>query len=144
MGKRDICFDCSERTAQGARSIALDNEKVRRVGQQWSDSRGDGTGMGMWILLPAAIEPGRNEAAQAMVAQHEPGVLASQDQRRRSGSRGQGVRNRRELDRFGAGADDEGNARAGQLRVSNSSNPAPPVCRASWRKASWRDARKPL
>jgi len=34
------------------------------------------------------------------------------------------MRNRSELDRFGTGADDKGDARAGQLRVSNSGNPA--------------------
>jgi hypothetical protein len=79
-----------------------------------------------------------------MIAQHESGMLAGEDQRRRSAARDEGMRDRSELYRFGTGADDKGDARAGQLRVSNSSNPAEAVCRAKWRKASWREGRKPL
>ena len=75
--------------------------------------------MGARIILAAASEARRDVAAQAMLAQHQPGMLAGEDQGRRRTARRKRVRDRRELDRFGTCTDDKGDARAGQLRVSN-------------------------
>ena len=80
--------------------------------------RDDNFGVGARIILTGTIEPGRNIAAKAVLAEHEPGMLAGQDQRRGGTACRERMRDRSELDPFGTSADDESNARAGQLRVS--------------------------
>jgi hypothetical protein len=66
-------------------------------------------GMGEGIAPPATGEPGRGQAAKAMIGKVEPRVLTGGIEMERDSDAKQLEHDRRELDRFGSGSDDETN-----------------------------------
>jgi hypothetical protein len=67
--------------------------------------------MGVRVVLAAAIQPRRRMVIQSVVSGIELRVLAGEDQRRREPAPGERIGNGGELYRFGAGANDENDAR---------------------------------
>ncbi len=101
--------------AERARRVALDNDHVGQVADQHRHDRAlDAGGMLDRVGDAGAIEPVAGQAAQAMMARAERGMLAGQQQARGDADRGQGVGQRCELDRFRTSTDDELDAVSGQ------------------------------
>jgi hypothetical protein len=118
MRDRDRGDTSGQRSAECARSVALDDQQVWRLVQLRQDRRGDALDVLVRVGSPRAVQPGRRVRAQPMVGGVEIDVLAGQDQagphvasRKRSGDGGK-------LDRFGSGADDEPDIRGSQTSPS--------------------------
>jgi hypothetical protein len=104
-------WDCGcergQRPAERARSVALDDQQVRRVGQPRAQRRGDLADMAVRVLLAGAAETLGGKVREPELRDLEPGVLAGEQQARRDPAIRQGSRDGRQFDCFGPGADDQ-------------------------------------
>ena len=100
-------------SAESARGIALDNQQARPVGEQRSDRPRDSAGVGVRIAMAGAVKLDPVVGAQSVVGRAQR-VLAGEDQTRRKAAAAERGRDRRKLDGFWTGPDNDVDTRTGQ------------------------------
>jgi hypothetical protein len=114
MRDRHFGGEARKRRAERARSVALDDEKVGPWLEPLAKRRGDRADMPVRILFARTAELLRRISAEAELCRVETRVLSGEDQRRLRPALRKRVRNRRQLDRLGPGADDQADVRETQ------------------------------
>lgn len=107
MRDRHASGERGERRAHRARGVALDDDQVGRSGKPRQQRRRHRADVAVRILLAGAFEPFGRIAIQPEVRGIERRVLARDDQPWRQPAFGEGLRERRQLDCFRPGADDQ-------------------------------------
>ena len=113
MGDGDCRRRCCQRAAQGARGVALNDDKRRPVGKQRCDGAGYLAGMGLWVGTARTVQAGMPIALKAMLIGTKR-MLAGKDQARLEPAAAQGSGDRCKLDCFWASSDDNVDTRTGQ------------------------------
>jgi hypothetical protein len=109
MGQGSSGRNGAERSAQSARSVALDHHKVgaRAGAERRPEGGGDEIGMVPRVRAGLAAKPEQADPGEAVGGGVEAGVLAGQGETHTVPTFQQGVSQGRELDGFGTGPDDE-------------------------------------
>jgi hypothetical protein len=106
MGDGDGGGEGGQRPAERARGVALDDQQAGSLGKQGRDQLGHLAGMNMGVAASPAGELNPLVVRQIMFGGIER-MLTGQDEARRQAVAGQRGRDRRQLDGFGAGSDDD-------------------------------------
>jgi len=107
VGDGHIGKEAGEGCTKSARSIALNDEEVGRIGKPRQKRGGYRADVPVRILLAGAMQPLLAITREAEMLRIKSGVLAGKDERRRKPARGERVSNRCKLDCLGPGADDQ-------------------------------------
>ena len=104
MGDRHLGGEGGERRAKRARRIALDDQEVGRRAKPLEKRGGDGADVAVRVLLARATEPLGRKAGETKLVRVKA-MLPGDDERGRKPALGERVRDGRQFDRFGPGAD---------------------------------------
>jgi hypothetical protein len=107
MGDRHSSGERGQRRAHRARRVALNHKEVGRSRETRQESGRHGLDMPVRILLAGTFQRLRQIAAEPEVSGIEDRVLARKDQPRRQPALGESMGERRQLDGFRSGADDQ-------------------------------------
>jgi len=114
MGDRSPGDASPKRSAECARRVALHHEQFWAIsGKQVGDRLADQSDVNVRVILSGAAKPNRRIMAKTIIGGLQPGMLASQDEPGGNPPPRERIGNGGELDRFGAGTDDDCDA-AGQ------------------------------
>jgi hypothetical protein len=107
MRNRHARAEARERSAEGARCVALDDEQVGTRGQQRLQRGRNRTNVAVRVALAGAAEVARSERPEPELNGTERRMLTGEDQFWREFPGGKGVSQRGQLDRFGPGPNDQ-------------------------------------
>ena len=99
--------EARERRAQGARRVPLDHEQVRPIGEPREKRCRDRSDVAVRVLLAGTVQPFHAKCAEPETRGIEIRVLAGEDERGREPTLRQRMRDRRLLDGFRPGPDDQ-------------------------------------
>jgi hypothetical protein len=109
MGYRQTRGERSQGRSERARRVALNDDQGRGVAEQWKQRGSDRANMQVRVFLAWATEPLARQCAEPELFGIEIGMLTGQNERGRQTARGKRRRDRRELDGFRSGPDDQPN-----------------------------------